>query len=114
MLIRLIAQILTLICLPSQFSLRMLQFLRFRKKEISFVSFSRSQTDLLAGLEALRYLSQVSHGLLPPAAVEVMLGDTAYGGHVTNGLDLNAVRSLTNSVTTEKLEMVRWFSLVVD
>lgn len=78
------------------------------------VIFTRSQVDLLAGLEALRHLSRASHGSLPPAAVEVMLGYTAYGGHVTNGLDLDAVRSLANSVATEKLKMVCGCSLVVD
>ena len=61
---------------------------------------------MLLGLEALRHLSRVCHGSVLPAAVEVMLGDGAYGGHVTNGLDLNAVKSLANSVATEQMSMV--------
>ncbi|XP_073235787.1 dynein heavy chain domain-containing protein 1-like [Porites lutea] len=52
------------------------------------------QADLLAGLQALRHTSRACNSSLSLAAVEVMLGHVTYGGHVTNGLDLNAVKSM--------------------
>ena len=61
---------------------------------------------MLAGLEALRHLSRVCHELLPPAALEIMLGHATYGGHATDGLDLNAVKSVANCVATEQIKMV--------
>ena len=66
----------------------------------------RLQADLLAGIQALRHMSRACHASLPPAAVEVMLGYVTYGGHVTNGLDLNAVKSMANVVATEQVKMV--------
>ena len=69
---------------------------------------------MLAGLEALRHMSYACHASLPPAAVEVMLGFVTYGGHVTNGLDLNAVKSMANFVAAEQVEMVSlWFPCLV-
>lgn len=35
-----------------------------------------------------------------------MLGDVAYGGHVTNGIDLNAVKALANFVPSKQMEVV--------
>lgn len=61
---------------------------------------------MLAGLEALRHMSRACHAALPPAAVEVMLGFVTYGGHVANGLDLNAVKSMANFIAAEQVEMV--------
>ena len=66
----------------------------------------RSQSDLLAGLEALRQLSRACRHPLPPAAMEAMLGDVVYGGHVTNGLDLHAVKSLAKFVSSEQMKVV--------
>ena len=61
---------------------------------------------MLAGLEAWRHLSRACHASLPPAALEIMLGHATYGGHVTDGLDLNAVKSVANCVATEQIKMV--------
>ena len=61
---------------------------------------------MLAGLEALRHLSRACQSPLPPAAMEAMLGDVAYGGHVTNDLDLHAVKSLAKFVPFEHMEVV--------
>ena len=38
--------------------------------------------------------------------MEAMLGDVAYGGHVTNGLDLHAVKSLAKFVHSEQMKVV--------
>jgi len=36
--------------------------------------------------------------------MEVMLGHVTYGGHVTNGLDLNTVKAMVNFVATEQVK----------
>jgi len=69
---------------------------------------------LLAGLEALRHLSRACRSPLPPATMEAMLGDVVYGGHVTNGLDLYAVKSLAKFVPTEQMKVVIPLHLIND
>ena len=54
----------------------------------------------------MRHLSRACHAALPSTAVEVMLGDVSYGGHVINGLDLNTVKSLAKLVATEQMKKV--------
>ena len=66
----------------------------------------RSQSDLLAGLEALRHLSRACQSSFAPAAKQAMLGDVVYGGYVTNGLDLHAVESLAKFVPSEQMKVV--------
>ena len=66
----------------------------------------RSQSDLLAGLEALRHLSRACQSSFAPAAKQAMLGDVVYGGYVTNGLDLHAVESLAKFVPSGQMKMV--------
>ena len=61
---------------------------------------------MLAGLEALRHVSRACGGSLPQVAMEVMLGHVTYGGHVTNGLDLNTVKAMVNFVATEQVKTV--------
>lgn len=51
-------------------------------------------------------MSRACHAAVLPTAVDVMLGDVTYGGHVTNGLDSNAVKSIANSVAIEQAKLV--------
>ena len=71
----------------------------------------RSQSDLLAGLEALRHLSRACQSSFAPAAKQAMLGDVVYGGYVTNGLDLHAVESLAKFVPSEQMKVVLFYLL---
>ena len=43
-----------------------------------------------------------------------MLGDVVYGGHVTNGLDLHAVKSLATFVPSEQMKVVIPLHLIND
>ena len=79
---------------------------------MSFPSSKRLQADLLAGLQALRHTSRACNSL-SPAAVEVMLGHVTYGGHVTNGLDLNAVKSMARWDATVQSRPVSFYIFCV-
>ena len=77
------------------------------KNAINVFSFlQRFHADLLAGLQAFRDMSRASHASVPRTAVEEMLGYVIYGGHVINGLDLNAVKSIASSVFVDSVGMV--------
>ena len=64
-----------------------------------------------AGLQALRHTSRACNSSLSLAAVEVMLGHVTYGGHVTNGLDLNAVKSMARWDATVQSRAVSLYFL---
>ena len=66
-----------------------------------------------AGLQALRHTSRACNSSLSPDAVEVMLGHVTYGGHVTNGLDLNAVKSMARWNATVQSRPVSFYIFCV-